>query len=146
MFTLPQTRASIDRLFKGLWPQMTGIGERYADCVTHAGSIHSIVNERPDHDGRIRALIQIPGVKATIASGLLWSFFPKECVPFDKHTTAYCVMDWKIIPDPRITNGTYARKCAAVVAGMRHHSPRLAAIEDLVIWSRQNRSMEFPPQ
>lgn len=145
-FTLPQTTASIDRLFKGLWQQMAGFGERYLDCMNQASAIQSIVNEQQNHDDRLKTLVKLPGIKATIGSGLLWSFFPRECVPFDKFTIAYCVMDWKIIPDPRITNGTYTKKCSAIVASLRRHSPPLASIEDLVLWARDNCSMEFPPQ
>lgn len=143
-FDKKQALASINKLFKQLWPMMEGVGERYRDCLLQVDAIRSIVDTQPTHDARLAALILLPGIKATIGSGLLWSFFPAECVPFDKHTTGYCVMDWRIMADPKITNGTYGAKCAAIVAGLPAHTPPLPAIEDLVLWAAAHRTVETP--
>jgi hypothetical protein len=141
-FDLKQTRASIDRLFKQLWPMMAGVGERYGDCVAQANGIRTIMNSAQSDDQRLSRLIGLRGVKATIGSGLLWSFFPNRCVPFDKHTMGYCTMDWRVFNDPRITNGTYQTKCALIVARLGSHVPPLVAIEDLVRWAADHRSLE----
>jgi hypothetical protein len=146
LFTLQQTKAAIDRLFKELWPIMAGVSERYGDCRTQAAVIQAIVNKGPDHDARIRALVQLSGVKATIASGLLWSFFPDECIPFDKHTMGYCLTNWPVLTNNKITNGTYVRKCATIVAQLQQHAPPLESIEELVVHARDYCRMECPPE
>lgn len=145
-FTLQQTQAAIDYLFKDLWPMMAGAGERYSDSRNQAEVIQAIINKQPDHDSRIKALKQLHGIGATIASGLLWSFFPEECVPFDKHTMGYCLFDWKIIRDYKITNGTYIRKCQTIIAGLPRHVPSLPQLVDLVRWAGEHRSQEYFPE
>lgn len=145
-FTLQQIQASIDYLFKNVWPVMAGVGERYTDCRDQADAIQGVINHQPDHDSRIRALKGLRGIGPTIASGLLWSFFPDQCVPFDKHTMGYCLFDWKIIKDYRITNGTYARKCRTIIAGLPRHVPPLPQVIDLVRWADEHRSQEYPPE
>jgi hypothetical protein len=144
--TRKDAKASIERLFKTLWPLMEGAGERFGDCLGHLDSIHAIVARRQTQDARLAQLIRLHGIKATIASGLLWSFFPSECVPFDRHTMGYCVMDWRVIPDPVITNGTYAKKCSMIIARLATHVPALPAVVDLVRWAASHRTLEVAPQ
>jgi hypothetical protein len=49
-FTLQQTKAAIDRLYKEVWPMMAGVGERYGDCRRQAEVILALVNKQPDQD------------------------------------------------------------------------------------------------
>ncbi|MFN9983853.1 MAG: hypothetical protein ACK53Y_28260, partial [bacterium] len=56
---------------------------------------------KDDHNKLIQNLCQIDGIKVTIASGLIWSAFPKERVPFDKYTLTYA-LDQKIIPSNKV--------------------------------------------
>lgn len=44
-FTLQQTQATIDYLFKDLWPMMAGSDERYSDSRNQAEVIQAIINK-----------------------------------------------------------------------------------------------------
>jgi hypothetical protein len=145
-FTARQAKTKIDYLFKNFWPVMEGVTVRYGDCLAQLGSITTIMNDpNLTNDDRLVRLDQLGGVGPTIASGLLWSFFPDDCVPFDKHTMGYCTIDWKVISSHRITDGTYSKKCATIVASLLNHSPAFKDIDALVRYAAQNRSVEVSP-
>ncbi len=145
-FTPAQARARIDYLFEQFWPVMEGVTVRYGDCLRQQAAILAIINNAAlDHDRRLAELDRLDGVGPTIASGLLWSFFPDECVPFDKHPMGYCAIDWHVIPSHRITDGTYAAKCAVIVDHLASHQPPFASIDDLVRFAAMNRSVAVSP-
>lgn len=145
-FTPIQAKAKIDYLFRKFWPVMKGVSERYVDCLRQLPAIVGIINNTAlTHDARLAQLDELNGIGPTIASGLLWSFFPGECVPFDKHTMGYCTIDWKVIRSHTITDGTYATKCAAIVAELGNHSPPFETVDDLVRFAADNGSLELSP-
>jgi hypothetical protein len=145
-FTATQAKTKIDYLFTTFWPVMEGVTLRYGDCLSQLVAILAIVNDpHLTHDDRLARLDRLSGIGPTIASGLLWSFFPEDCVPFDKHTMGYCAIDWKVISSHRITDGTYFEKCAAIVARLGSHDPVFSTIDDLVRYAADNRSMEVSP-
>lgn len=145
-FTPIQVKAKIDYLFTQFWPVMEGVTVRYGDCLRQRASILAIVNNRTlSHDDRLFQLDHLDGIGPTIASGILWSFFPDECVPFDKHTMGYCAVDWKVVTSNRITDGTYANKCATIVGRLHQHRPPFNSIDDLVRFAAVNRSVEVSP-
>jgi len=144
-FSTKEIVASIKRLFKELWPTMAGVGERCSDCLGQADAIRAIVNKPGSANDQLADLLKLRGIGPTIASGLLWSCFPDDYVPFDKHTMGYCTLDWRVIPDPQITDGTYARKCAFIIANLPKHVPPFPAVLDLVRWAAGHRSAEISP-
>jgi hypothetical protein len=145
-FTVKQAKARIDYLFRDFWPVMKGVTERYGDCLRQLPAIVATLNDEAlSQDGRLAQLDLLHGIGPTIASGLLWSFFPDECVPFDKHTMGYCAVDWGVITSHKITDGSYAEKCAAIIAEMGNHSPAFKTVDDLVRFAAENRSVEVAP-
>lgn len=103
-------------LFDELWPMMHGSELHKQNCIAHFKQVESCFRKwEGDFDSLLRGLDSIDGIGLTIASGLIWSVYPDEAVPFDKYTMTYA-LTVEILATNNISDDKYAAACKKVVA------------------------------
>jgi hypothetical protein len=108
--------SNIRTLFDDLWPMMHASESHKQNCIAHFSQIQKCFNKwNDDFDALLNGLDAIDGIGVTIASGLIWSVFPDEAVPFDKFTMTYALTE-KILSTNSISDGRYNTACEKVVA------------------------------
>jgi hypothetical protein len=94
----------LNNLFDYLWPAMTLASGHKATCIEKLSAINNcFIKFKDDHDKLLASLSSLDGIGLTIASGLIWSYYPHNRVPFDKYTVTYAI-DLKIIPSENISS------------------------------------------
>ena len=99
-------------LFEDLWPAMNYAEIHKHECLNNIETIQNRFHQfGSDHNKLLRSLKGIPGIGITIASGLIWSVFPENRVPFDKYTLTYALYE-EIFRLPKISTNytTYSDK------------------------------------
>jgi hypothetical protein len=82
---------NIIELFDVLWPAMPLVQTHRASCLEHLPAINSCFKKFKDHNELLNSLRSIDNIGITIASGLIWSVYPEDRVPFDKYTLAFAI-------------------------------------------------------
>jgi endonuclease III-like uncharacterized protein len=86
------TERNMVKLFDHLWPGMLYIQVHRATCVHNLKTINNCFSKfKHDHNLLINSLCSLDGIGLTIASGLIWTAFPRTRVPFDKYTLTYAL-------------------------------------------------------
>lgn len=86
------TTSHIEQLFDDLWPLMPYASKHKLNCLNQIVAIQNYFNKSSsNHDTLLNNLCSLDGIGLTIASGLIWSVFPENRVPFDKYTLAYAL-------------------------------------------------------
>lgn len=107
--------ANINRLFLDLWPAMPYCNINHQLCLSQSDKIESRFGEHgKDFDKLLQSLIKINGIGLTIASGLIWSVYRNEAVPFDKYTMAHALSKG-ILRSAIISTGRYTKACQKIV-------------------------------
>lgn len=127
------TETHINKLFDHLWPGMNFALDHKLTCLKNIKAINNyFVKYQKDHDKLLNSLCSLDGIGLTIASGLIWSYYPNTRVPFDKYTLTYAIRE-KIIPSENISSNyvNYSEKikdfCSEYVIGNNKYT-----IEDFV--------------
>lgn len=129
----PLTEKHQNKLFDHLWPAMEYVKEHKATCIKEIKAINNyFLKYKDDHDLLLKSLCSIEGIGLTIASGLIWAYYPTNRVPFDKYTLTFAI-ERKIIPNEQISQHyvAYSERiksfCKRYVIGERSYT-----IEDFV--------------
>lgn len=97
------TEKHINKLFDYLWPAMYFAKDHKTNCIKNLKAIdHYFKKYADDHDKLLNSLSSLDGIGLTIASGLIWSYYPTKRAPFDKYTLTYAIK-LKIIPTEYIS-------------------------------------------
>ena len=97
-------KSNIYTLFDDLWPGMLYMQQHKVNCINQYSSINNyFLKYSDDHNKLLKGLCTLDGVGLTIASGLIWSVYPEERVPFDKYTFTYALFK-RIIRTEEISN------------------------------------------
>lgn len=84
---------NIIELFDVLWPGMPFVQTHRAFCMDNLATINNCFKKFPDHNDFLNSLKSIDNIGITIASGLIWSVYPENRVPFDKWTLAFALKE-----------------------------------------------------
>ncbi len=82
---------NIIELFDDLWPVMPQVQTHRAFCLDNLATINNCFKKFPNHNDLLNSLRSIDNIGITIASGLIWSVYPEDRVPFDKWTLAFAI-------------------------------------------------------
>ncbi|MBF9143743.1 hypothetical protein [Hymenobacter properus] len=142
--------ANIRTLFDELWPMMHGSQSHKQNCIRQFSQIKKSFEKWPDDfDKLLAGLDAVEGIGLAIASGLIWSVYQDEAVPFDKYTMTYALTE-KILITNSISSGRYTSACEKVMeycAGFNYTeedgTERDYEIQDFVIESME-KMREYP--
>ncbi len=84
-------KKNIIELFDVLWPAMPYVQVHRAFCIDNLATINNCFKKFPNHNNLLNSLRSIDNIGITIASGLIWSVYPENRVPFDKYTLAFAI-------------------------------------------------------
>lgn len=128
------TKSDIDRLFIGLWQNMHDNQGHRRHCTSDAifNQIHACFKKYgKDFNGLLDCLSALDGIGLTLASGLIWSVYEDEAVPFDKYTMCYSINEERgILKTMKISGGKYEDACKKVLAYMNREG--MDSIEEYV--------------
>ncbi|TGE13863.1 hypothetical protein [Hymenobacter elongatus] len=103
-------------LFDDLWPMMHGSESHKQNCVVRFSQIEKCFKKWDNNfDSLLNGLNGIEGIGLTIASGLIWSVYQDEAVPFDKYTMTYALKEGVLVTNS-ISNGRYTDACEKIIA------------------------------
>jgi len=128
------TENDIVYLFDVLWPKMKCSTEHKKNCLEILEQINNCFTKYSNHDQLIKELMKFDGIKITIASGLIWSVYREDRVPFDKITLGYALYKKILLLDNVSTNYIkYSRKIKDYCDGQPLIQGRQYLIKDFVI-------------
>lgn len=93
------TDKNIIELFDVLWPAMPYVQTHRAFCMNNLATINNCFKKFPDHNDLLNSLKSIDNIGIAIASGLIWSVYPENRVPFDKYTLAFAIEEGILISE-----------------------------------------------
>ena len=129
-------KSDILYLFEELWPLMPYTEKHKINCLTRFKIIESYFAKyscKENHNELLKGLNSLEGIGLTIASGLIWSVYRKDRVPFDKYTMTYA-LELKLLRT-EIISDDYIGACDIIKKycdGLKFENESAYEIEDFV--------------
>jgi hypothetical protein len=132
-------------LFDYVWPTMEYSASHRDRCLAQLDSINRLFLENKDNpDDLLLALDALEGVGLVIGSGLIFSVYREDFVPFDKYTMSWA-LELHLVDDNRISGGNYAKYSGQIVKYIQN-STHLESILDFVREAELRAQFEMSPE
>lgn len=110
------TTTDVNYLFDELWPMMHGSPHHKQNCIAQFSAVSAYFKKHgKNFDELLNSLDSLDGIGLTVASGLIWSAYRHEAVPFDKYTMTYALYEG-VLRTHRISAGKYSKCSKEVIA------------------------------
>lgn len=139
------TSEDIVWLFDYVWPTMEYSPMWRDNCLRQLDTINRLFLEFQNHpDNLLNALDALDGVGLVIGSGLIFSVYREDFVPFDRYTMSWA-LELHLVDDDRISDGNYAKYSGQIVQYIQN-SIHLESILDFVREAELHAQFEISPE